>query len=240
MSFFNRLARGGALFVLLAVMLVGCGDSEPDQRKAFIQFLQDINNRPGVHFLNPTPEEEKAFGPYLRHYALILDFNKDMKATSEEFARHVMRLGLAPTSSPRTIEQMAAAPQDLTVVKDEVAKMEQAMEMRLARATADRAALTQPNDLKAVYDRTFDKLVVAPTLAFEKSVKALQTGIDASIRLVDYINSHRGRLTISGTQIRAADQRTLDELNALFKAHQEAGEHFAAAQRDGDRLVRGD
>jgi len=240
MSLFRRATAGALLLALFAGVLAACGDSEPDQRKAFIRFLQDINNRAGVHYLIPTPEDEKAFGPYLQHYAIILDFNKDMKAASEEFARHVMKLGLGPGAGVRTIEQMAAAPQDLTTAKDEVTNMEQAMEARLAKVTADRSALKQPDELKAVYDKTFDKLVTAPTLAFEKSVKTLQAGIDASIRLVDYINSHRTRLTISGTQIQAKDQRTIDELNALFKAHQEAGERFAAAQRDGERLVRGD
>lgn len=240
MSLFRSATAGALLLALFAVVLAACGDGEPDQRKAFIRFLQDINNRAGVHYLIPTPEDEKAFGPYLQHYAIILDFNNDMKAASEEFARHVMKLGLGPGAAPRTVEQMAAAPQDLATAKDEVAKMEQAMEARLAKATADRSALKQPDDLKAVYDKTFDRLVTAPTLAFEKSVKTLQAGIDASIRLVDYINSHRSKLTISGTQIQAKDQRTLDELNALFKAHQEASERFVAAQRDGERLVRGD
>ncbi len=51
--------------------------------------------------------------------------------------------------------------------------MEQGIEMRLAKVNADRAALKQPDDLKAVYDKTFDKLVVSPTLAFENSAKAL-------------------------------------------------------------------
>lgn len=240
MTFFNRLLRGGALVVFFAVTLAACGDGEADQREAFIHFLQEINSRAGVHFLKPTPEEEKAFGPYLQHYALILDFNRDMKSESEEFARQVMKLGLGPASRPRTIEQMAAAPADLTTVKNDVANMEQAMQTRLAKAVADRAALTQPDDLKAVYDKTFDKLVTAPTLAFERSVKALQAGIDASIKLVDYVNSHRAKLAISGMRITASDQRTLDEIGALIKAHQEAGEHFIAAQRDGEKLARGD
>jgi hypothetical protein len=36
------------------------GNSEADQRKAFIGFLQDINNRPGIHFLVPTVNDQKA------------------------------------------------------------------------------------------------------------------------------------------------------------------------------------
>jgi hypothetical protein len=72
---FTRRAFALAGVLMLALATAGCGDSEADQRKAFIGFLQDINRRVGVHFLVPKPEEEKTFGDYLRHYTVILDFN---------------------------------------------------------------------------------------------------------------------------------------------------------------------
>lgn len=238
MSVFNRAAV--AALTLLAAALTACGDEEPAQRKAFIAFLQDINSRPGVHFLTPTAKDEKDFGPYLQHYTIILDYNNDMKAASEQFASHVMKLGIGPGSAPRTIEQMAAAPQDLATAKDEVEKLQTSAESRLAKVNAERGALKQPDDLKAVYDKTFANLITTPTQAFEASMQALIVGLDASIKLVDYINSHRGKLSVSGMQIQAKDQRTLDEVTVLIKAHQAAGERFAEAQRNGDRLLHGD
>jgi len=66
MSALNRAVRS-ALCILFVVALAGWGNSEADQRKAFIAFLQDVNNRPGIHYLVPTPNDEKAFGPYLQH-----------------------------------------------------------------------------------------------------------------------------------------------------------------------------
>jgi hypothetical protein len=209
--------------------------TKPNQRKAFIGFLQDINNRPGIHFLVPTATDEKTFGPYLQHYAIILDFDKDMKAPMDDFLAQAIKLGFGPNPSPRTIEQMAAAPADLAAAKDAVDKMEQVIETRLTKVNADRAALKQPDDLKAVYDKTFDKLVVAPTLAFENSAKALSTGIDAALALVNYINAHRAKVVVSGMQIQARDQRTLDEL----QAYQDAGERFIAAQRQSDQVLQG-
>ena len=231
MSILKRVTRG-VLPVLFAAALAAWGDSETDQRKAFIRFLQDINSRTGVHYLVPTPADEKAFGPYLQQYAMILDFNKDMKSRMDEFVAQIIRLGYGPTSTPRTIEQMAAAPQDLVVARDAVGKMEQGIEMRLAKINAERTALKQPDDLKAMYDKTFEKLVTAPALAMEKSAKAFDVAIDASIKLADYINSHRNKLAVSGMQIQAKDQRTLDELGPLLKARQDAGERFLAAQRN--------
>ena len=149
---------------------------------------------------------------------MILDFNKDMKAPTDDFIAQLIKLGFGPNPAPRTIEQLAAMPADLTAAKDVVDKLEQGIETRLAKTNADRAALKQPDDLKTVYDKTFDKLVTAPAVAFDNSAKALDGGIDATIALVAYINAHRGKLIVSGMQIQAKDQRTLDELAPLMKA----------------------
>ncbi len=58
--------------------------------------------------------------------------------------------------------------------------MEQAVESRSAKFNAERAALKQPDDLKAVYDKTFERLVAAPAAAFENYAKATTSGIDAA------------------------------------------------------------
>src|SRR6516164_10585924 len=238
MSALNRAIRG-AMCLLLAATLVGWGNSEADQRKALIAFLQDIDNRAGAHVLVPNANDEKAFGPYLQHYAIILDFNKDMNVSVQDFIAQAIKLGFGPNPAPRSIEQMAAAPADLTAAKDVVGKMEQGIETRLAKINADRAALKQPDDLKAVYDKTFDKFVTAPAVAFESSAKALDGGIDAALALVAYINAHRTKFVVSGMQIQAKDQHTLDELTPLMKAYQDAGERFVAAQRQSDRVLGG-
>jgi DUF3053 family protein len=238
MSVLNRVARCAAVIVF-AVALTAWGNSEADQRRAFIAFLQDINNRPGIHLLVPSANDEKAFGPYLQHYALILDFNREMNASMSDFVAQLVKLGFGPNPSPRTIEQIAAAPADLAALKDVVTRMEQFIETRLAKLNADRAALKQPDDLKAVYDKTFDRLVTAPTLSMENYTKATGSGVDATTALVTYINAHRGKLVVSGMQIQAKDQRTLDEIAPLMKAYQDAGERFIAAQRQSDRVLGG-
>jgi hypothetical protein len=236
MSALNRGLRS-ALCILFLLALAGWGSSEADQRKAFIAFLQDINNRPGIHFLVPTPNDEKAFGPYLQHYAIIIDFVKDMNVSMADFIAQAIKLGFGPNPAPRSIEQMAAAPADLAAAKDAVDKMEQTLETRLAKITADRAALKQPADLKVAYDKTFEKLVTGPAVTLENSAKALDTGIDAALALVAYVNAHRSKLVLTGMQIQAKDQRTLDELQPVMKAYQDAGERFVAAQRQNDRVL---
>jgi hypothetical protein len=236
-----RCAARGAMCILFAATLVGFsfGNGEADQRKAFIAFLTDINNRPGGHVLVPSANDEKAFGPYLQHYAIILDFNKDMSVAQQDFMAQMIKFGFGPNPNPRSIEQLAAAPADLTLLKDTLDKMEQGLQTRLANFNAERAALKQPDDLKAVYDKTVDKLIAAPDIAFENYLKALDGGIDAAIALVGYINAHRTRLIVSGMQIQAKDQRSLDEIAPLMKAYQDAGERVIAAQRQAAAVLGG-
>src|SRR5450759_886380 len=203
----RRAATVVALFALTAA-LVGCGDSEADQRKAFIKFLDDINQRVGVHFLVPTQEDRVAFGDYMRHYTVILDFNKDMKVISNDYQAGLKKMGIGPNSQAQTLEQMVARRQDFPALKDVTTKMMQAYEARLSKANVERVALQQPDDLKAVYTKAFDKLVTAPMQAMLASDKALLVVLDSSTQIADYVNEHRSKLTVSGSQMRTSDAKT--------------------------------
>jgi hypothetical protein len=130
----NRRVAGFAALILIAVGLAACGDSEADQRKAFIKFLDEINRRAGVHFLAPKPEEEKAFGDYLRHYTVILDFNKDMKIIFNDYTDAMKKMGIGPNSRAQTLEQMVARRQDFPVMKEVTTKTMQAIDARLAQS----------------------------------------------------------------------------------------------------------
>jgi hypothetical protein len=230
----RAVALAGILVLTLAT--AACGDSEADQRKAFIKFLDDINHRVGVHFLVPTQEDRVAFGDYMRHYTVILDFNKDMKAMSADYQDAMKGIG---STGPQTLEQMAARRQDFAKIKDVTTRTIQAFETRLAKASAERGALAQPDDLKAIYNKTFDKLIAAPVQAMIASDKALLEYVDSSARLADYIDEHRSKLTVSGSQLRANDPKTLAEVNALIKSHHDAQKRFQDVQRAGDRVVNG-
>ena len=165
--------------------------------------------RAGAHVLVPNANDKKAFGPYLQHYAIILDFNKDMNVSVQDFIAQAIKLGFGPNPTPRSIEQMAAAPADLTAAKD----------VKWSKASK----------------RGWPRRTQTPAMAFENSAKALSNGIDAALAFVTYINAHRSTLVVSGMQIQAKDQRTLDEIAPLMKAYQDAGERFvaAAAERSG-------
>jgi hypothetical protein len=134
---------------------------------------------------------------------------------------------------------MVARRQDFPALKDVTTKTMQAYEARLAKANAERGALQQPDDLKSVYTKAFDKLITAPVQAMLASDKALFVVLDSSTQIADYVNEHRTKFTLSGSQLRANDAKTQAELNALIKAHQEAQRRFQDTQRAGQRVTNG-
>jgi len=238
MIVFNRRSFSIAATVIFAAGLAACGDPEPEQRKAFMAFLQGMIDRPGVHIMNPKADDDKTFGDYTKHYAVILDFNKGMKTVSEQFGEKLKQIG-ADRATERSIEQLVEHRSDLVAVGDAAGKMKSAIEAQLATADAQHAALKQPDDLKKVYDIAFDKLVTQPARGAAKIESVLVDGVKASLQLVDYIIANRPKVTVSGSQIRANDAKTLNEVNELLKGHTAAGAKFAEATRDMHRIVDG-
>ena len=238
MTIFSRRIFSFAAAAMLTFSLAACGDPEPEQRKAFIAFLQTMISRPGVHVMNPKPDDEKTFGEYTKHYAVILDFNKDMRGVMEEFASKMKQLGL-DQATPRTLEQMVTHRADIVAVSDGMAKSLAGMKESLASAQAKRAALKQRDDLKQVYDAIFEKLVAAPVHSVEKVYAALGDAVKASLVMVDYVNAHKAQLVLSGSQVQAKDAKTLAELNDLLKVHNTSGVRFNEARRDLRKTMEG-
>jgi hypothetical protein len=233
----NRRAAGFAVLGLIVTALAACGDSEADQRAAFIKFLQTINHRTGVHFLKPNDADIKAFGDYLHHYSIITTFNSDMGNISKDFNARVLEVTGGHGS--QSIEQMAANRDKIAVLKGDIGKLQERIDKRLAEIRTERAGLKQPDDLKAVYDITFEKLIVKPTLATKNHLSALDNGLGASLQLADYINTHAGQLTVKGSQVLAKDSKTLDEIKGLLAAQNAATQQIRDAGREMDRLMDG-
>ena len=59
------------LALLMVVGLSGCFDKEGDQRKAFIDFLQNTAMRSGERLPTLTADQKKQFGPFVSDYAIM-------------------------------------------------------------------------------------------------------------------------------------------------------------------------
>ena len=222
--------RGFALagIVLLALSAAACGDKEPEQRKAFIEFLQTrIVDKPGVRVPRLSDEEVKKFGPYAGHFNVMRGFtdNPEMTGIAKQMQEVTKRVSI--TSIQGLIDNRGA----LRSVKDDLGKLTVAMNRVLADTLKERDGLKQPDDLKAIYDKVFEKNVLAPARSFNEIVPMVVGIAEAGLKLADFIDANRGKVTMQGTMVSGKDAKTQRELDILVKNLAAQAPSFQDAQR---------
>jgi hypothetical protein len=103
----------------------------------------------------------------------------------------------------------------------------------------DRDALKQPDDLKPVYDKAFEKTVTAPVNAFREAVPIAQAIIVAAADLADYVVSNSDKVRVSGGQLQPTSARGQAELTPLVNAISAHGNKFNEAQRKLRAIIAG-
>lgn len=200
------------LAAALPLMLAACGNKEPEQRAAFTQFLQTrIVDKPGVRVPQLTEEEKKSFGDYAAQYAVITDFNAGMDASVKPLS------GIMQKGSMRSLNDIVARRDDLKAVQASLNDMGAALKEQQAKADAARAQLKQPEDLKAVYDKAYEKTVSLPADTFRDVLPQLNATFDSSLKIADYVAAHAAQIDISGPIVKVQDPAVQAELNKLLQ-----------------------
>ncbi|CAB3888894.1 hypothetical protein LMG26854_04893 [Achromobacter aegrifaciens] len=200
------------LAAALPLMLAACGNKEPEQRAAFTQFLQTrIVDKPGVRVPQLTDEEKKSFGDYAAQYAVITDFNAGMDASVKPLS------GIMQKGSMRSLNDIVTRRDDLKAVQASLNEMGVALKEQQAKADAARAQLKQPEDLKAVYDKAYEKTVSLPADTFRDVLPQLNATFDSSLKIADYVAAHAAQIDISGPIVKVQDPAVQTELNKLLQ-----------------------
>lgn len=217
------------LFATLGLLMLGlaaCGDKEPEQRKAFIDFLQTrIIDKPGVHLAQPSSTETDSFGDYAKQYAVITDFNKGM----DESVAGKMQGALA-AGAIRSLGDLVSRRNDLDNARATFRQMSTALDADLAAADAAHAQLKQPDDLRAVYDKAYDRLVTGPAKAFREIIPTADAVMSTGLKLSDYLAQHQAQIKISGSTIQVSDAKIQGELNTLVQGLNAQAQGIAVAQ----------
>lgn len=200
------------LAIALPFFLVACGNSEPDQRAAFKQFLQTrIVDKPGAHVPRLTVDESKALGDYAAQYAVITDFNSEMDTNLKPLA------GLMQKGSIRSLNDVIAHRDDLKTVQSGLSGIEEKLKQSRAKADSAHGQLKQSEDLKPVYDKAYDKTVSVPATTFLEVLPQINSAMDSSLQLADYVEAHKAQIEINGPQVNVRDPKVLAELNARLQ-----------------------
>ena len=73
------------------------------------------------------------------------------------------------------------------------------------------------DDLKAVYDKAYDKTVSLPADTFRDVLPQLNATFDSSLKIADYVDAHKAQIEISGPIVKVQDPAVQAELNQLLQ-----------------------
>lgn len=233
-TFIQRLGAM-SLLVAFSLALVACGNKEAEQRKAFISFLQTrVLDKPGLRVPVPTAEEKASFGDYAQHYAVITDFNEGMNKSVSQPMTQIMAKGAL-----RSIADLPARRDDLKAAKDGLTGLRTALDQQSAKADAAHAQLKQPDDLKQVYDKAYDKTVTTPSTTFKEVFPALDTVFDSALAIGDFMEKNKSKIQVSGSSVAVTDPAVQAELNKMLQQLNGQSAAINAAQQKMQAVVRG-
>ena len=233
----KNMVRFSVLGLCLAFsfMLAACGNKEAEQRTAFIEFLQTrLLDKPGLRVPTPSEEQKASFGDYAKHYAVITDFNEGMNKSVSQPMTQIMAKGAL-----RSIADLPARRDDLKAAKDGLTALRTALDQQTAKADAAHAQLKQPDDLKQVYDKAFDKTVTAPATTFKEVFPALDTVFNSALAIGDFMEKNKSKIQVAGSSVTVTDPAVQAELNKMLRQLNGQSAAINAAQQKMQAMVRG-
>lgn len=205
----HTLTRLGALALGGGLLLTGCS-AEPKERKAFIAFLQTEvlgKSRGSMPLMNDRLRKE--LGSYAPHYEIITRFNQ--AANDKALTKNMRELHWIGTLAGYRDKR-----ETVKLVLTEIPQAQASMEAELKKANDAKAALTQPEDLKKVYDTVYDRLVSTQARIMMEMLPTMQRMLTIVMELLTLVDNNPQQLSISGIQIEAKSQAMLDKVNALY------------------------
>lgn len=199
-----------ALFLVL--QLTGCGDKDADQRKAFIDFLQNTVMRSGEHLPTLSEDQKQKFGPYVSDYAIIYGFSQQVNKAVDT--------GLRPV-----VDELSAirTPQDYIIRRDSLRQasgalgiLRQQIQADKTQADSSKSALKQPEELKTIYDNIYSKVVTQPANSLATLLPALQTLSQDVIQAGDFLQQQGEHVSFNNGAIQFPSQEQATQYNTLM------------------------
>lgn len=133
----------------MVFQLAACGDSEADQRKAFMTVLQSVPSQSGSVPPALSDDQKKRLGPFANDYAILTTFSQQLQQS--------MAVSLKPLLEH--VSQIRV-PQDYLTQRDGVRSAVGAInllgqQVQAAKTQADSAHrnLSQPQEVQVLYER---------------------------------------------------------------------------------------
>lgn len=218
------------LWLLMAgLALAGCVNKEPEQRVAFITWLQaQVLDTPGAAVPALRDAQRDAFGVYADHYAVLADFDAVAASVVRRLARALEHEQL------QSLAQLQARYDALRADSKALAEAHASLRAALAEAQADRAELEQPADLQPIYARAYDQAVTQSAARLDAWLAVATAALGDALRVADFVASHRDQIVVDAESASVRDPSVQRELNRLL----DALNGHAAAVDEAQRSLR--
>ncbi|MCU7367346.1 DUF3053 domain-containing protein [Pantoea stewartii] len=208
------LARSGIMLagVLIVLQLTACGDKEGEQRKAFIDFMQNTVMRSGEHLPSLSENQKQSFGPFAGDYAILYGFSQQVNKTVDQ--------GMRPV-----VDELSAirVPQDYLSRRDSLAQATSALtvatqQLESAKMQADKskAGLKQSDDLKKVFDTAYDKVVTQPADQLIPLLPKLQALSQDAVKTGEFLQAQGTRVSFNNGGVQFPTQEQATQYNSLM------------------------
>jgi hypothetical protein len=206
-----RIAFRFLALALSSLILVACMNKEPEERAAFIAWLQtQVLDATDTHVPALDETQRDALGQYAEQYAVLSDF---------EGLAQTQLLHLANTFDHErltSVAQIQARHEMLRADRRALTNGLQSMRVALERARTLQAEWKQPADLRAVYDAAFNKAVVPSMAEVTALTQVALAALNDTLSVADYLQAHAQQLTIDGQTAAVRDPSVQRELNQLL------------------------
>lgn len=199
--------------LLAALALAGCVNKEPEQRAAFIAWLQArVIDAPGAGAPALDPAQREALGDYAEHYRVLADFAAVAASATRRLASALEHEEL------HSLAQLQARHDALQADRQALADARASLDKALARAQAERAELKQPADVQPVYAQAYDQAVTQPAARLGALLQVAAAAVDDAVRAADFVARHREQIVIDAESASVRDPSVQRELNQLLDA----------------------
>lgn len=223
------------MLLMMVFAISGCGDKEPAQRKAFIDFLQTrILDKPVLAVPQLSEVQQKEFGDYSKDYAIITGFHHQMNIELDSSLVPVF----AGMNGVNSVNNLLEQRDDLKKMADSSERWKEKIAMLKTQADTQHAALKQPDDLKKIYDQAYDKTIVQPSVVTEQVFDLLPQVLNLIVEKADFIKSQGKNVTITGNRLQFANQKQLDKYNAIQQKLVPLNAQLMQLSRQMQQMVR--
>ena len=231
----SRLLRLLALLWFSAALLAACSQ-EPKQRAAFIGFLQTrvIDVKGPVLPLLTKQDRDTLGDDYAKQYEVIQSFHQELNQVINSPANKLTSMG-----NLGSLSAIVKRRGDLQGARENLKQLRSTLDASLAKADAARASFQQPEDLKPVYDKAYEKSVSKPAAAFKEMLPLLDEMFTSVDKVADYAEQHKEQIKMLGSIFQVSDAKVLMEINALIDESNKKGQAVMAAQRNFMQVING-